>query len=53
VIIVPVVVDVQAVGIEIADVDMVAIRIHILPTSICGTGTQGLPLIREPISFRS
>jgi len=38
-VIIPVVVDVQTVGIEVADVDTVAVRIHTLPVSVHGTGT--------------
>jgi hypothetical protein len=36
-VIVPVVVDIETVGIEVADVDAVAVRIHLLPASINAT----------------
>ena len=37
-VVVPVVVDVEPVGIEIADVDTVAVRVDRLPAPIRGTG---------------
>ena len=41
-IVVPVVVDVETVGIEVANVDMVAVRVEILLVSICVTEARGL-----------
>ena len=38
-VVVPVVVDVQAVSIEVADVDPVAVRVDMLPASVRVTGT--------------
>jgi len=49
-VIVPVVVDVETVGVEVADVDTVAVRIHLLPAPVRVTGNRGLPLMNEPIS---
>lgn len=46
-VVVPVVVDVEAAGIEIADVDAIAIRIHCLPALFRATGTRGLPPARD------
>lgn len=50
-VVIPVVVDVEPVGIELANVDTVAVRIERLPASIHVTEARGLPL-DEPISFR-
>ncbi len=44
-VVVPVVVDVQAVGIEVANVDTIAVRIHLLPVPVHVTGNRGLPLM--------
>lgn len=41
-IVVPVVVDVEAASIEVANVDTVTVRVEILLVSICVTETQGL-----------
>ena len=41
-VVVPVVVDVEAIGIEIADVHAVAVRVEILSAPIRGTEARGL-----------
>ena len=48
-VVVPVVVDVQPVRIEVADVDPVAVRVDMLPASVRVTGTRGLQPVRAYI----
>ena len=38
-VVVPIVADVEPVGIEVADVDTVTVRVEILPASVCVTET--------------
>ena len=52
-VVVPVVIDVQTLGIEVADVDTVTVRVEILLIPICVTRSLGLLLCKKFISYFS